>query len=120
MQNVNVDKSHLIKRIEQNLKLHRKEYEKAWYGFQEEVEKKLTELLQNVSSAEFKDTIETNVYLQPPQNHEEEYSKVLRMLEMSKDAVITLSSREFDMYVDDNWDWSVGSKTINAMYAKTI
>ncbi len=45
-----------------------------------------------------------------------EYDRVIKMLEMSVDTQIELSSSEFQNYVMDDWAWSDNAKLSNSTY----
>jgi len=62
----------------------------------------------------------SNFNLTAPENHIEDYIRVLRMLNMSVEDKITLSEVQFNQYVMDNWHWTRSFKTMSATYSKLV
>ncbi len=57
--------------------------------------------------------------LQPPQDHSDDYLRILKQLEMSVEDTITLTDGEFAQYVMDDWNWKGLFTSTNAFYAGT-
>jgi len=61
--------------------------------------------------------IRRRITLPEPQDHTNDYDRVITMLEMSVDSVIELDDVAFDQYVMDNWSWKGDALATNSMYA---
>jgi hypothetical protein len=53
---------------------------------------------------------------QEPENHTEDYDRVLAMLDFSDTDQITLTQGDFRNYVLDEWDWKTRWNLSNAKY----
>jgi len=51
-----------------------------------------------------------------PQSYEKAYDQIIKMLEMSSDEIIKLSSDEFACFVMDDWDWKESFKNTTMSY----
>ena len=102
MREVKIDKGKLQFRVQENRDKHREVYERAMEGYRQEVLKWFGIQMENaMADAGF----ETAFYMPRPEDHTEDYDRVLDMLTMSEDTVITLTSSEFAQYVRDDWGW---------------
>ena len=52
-----------------------------------------------------------------PEDHTDDYSRVIEMLAMTTAEDIELSQDEFEKYVRDKWEWSAHAYASNSMYA---
>lgn len=113
------DRQKLVLRIQENRDNHVATYEEAWQGYLIEVQEQLDELAKSVrksakalrdagSVKEFPADVETGFYVDatPPQNHSDEYDRVIDMLVFTDEEKITLTPQEFNQYVRDEWSWS--------------
>lgn len=55
-----------------------------------------------------------------PENHLEDYSRVIDMLNFSVADKVSLSSADFDAYVRNNWSWRSSFLNTNATYANSL
>lgn len=51
-----------------------------------------------------------------PESHEEEYERVIGMLQMHQEDTIELTYEVYRMYVDDDWDWKHMWEVSNSYY----
>jgi hypothetical protein len=51
-----------------------------------------------------------------PIGHVKDYDRVLRMLTMSADEIVTLSADDFNQFVMDEWTWKAAFTTTNSTY----
>lgn len=111
MKEVNLNRAKLLEIVKKNRDGHRELYEKAVKGYVIEAKQKLTDEMQKVLT---EDKHHVNVFLTFPEDHTDEYDRVVEMLEMSVDEVVTLTQSEFACYVQDDWGWKqqwIGSNT---------
>jgi hypothetical protein len=102
MREVTVNKEELSKALKKNRKAHRKNFEEAWDAYREKAIANLESRL-----AEIRDggTIELYLNLVQPEDHTDDYDRVLEMLKMHTEDVIEISEQEFSQYVQDDWGW---------------
>lgn len=102
MNTVTVRKSELLAKLRENREQHREVFLKAQDGYKlymiKELEQRLDEARRGVQ-------IDHYIRLEIPQDHTEDYDRVIMMAEMSVDDVIELNSRDFAQYVMDQWGW---------------
>lgn len=100
---VRVNKTVLIDRLHQNLESHQKEYTDAHAQWKKACIAKMEENL-----TEAKETGELNLYvsLSEPENHSEDYRRIISLLSASIDETLVISAREFRQYHDDEWGWT--------------
>ena len=119
MKTVNIEREKLLETVKTNLEQHIKQYNEAVEDyktgivilFQENLAKAQTGDLERIKTIENKP--------QTPVSYENQYTRVIRMLEMSSDDYIELSDHEFEHYVLDNWDWKQSFNLVNSSY-KTL
>jgi len=114
------DREKLLERIRENRDRHVEQYEEAWKGYLIEVHEQLEKVVKD-ARAEAKrwdgfegepgkmpenPRLHFNVAAQPPQSHEDEYNRVIDMLEFTTQQEIMLTPEDFNQYVRDEWQWS--------------
>jgi len=75
---------------------------KAQEGYRKRVIQELNQALEDAKAGR---QITTQIRLPAPEDHTADYDRVIRMLEMSVDDELEITSHEFDWYVMDNWQW---------------
>lgn len=114
MREVTVERGALLERLRENRKNHRDLFLKAQEGYRARV---IEELDQMLSDARIGKPIRASVALVEPQDHTDEYDRVVRMLEMSVDHNITIDARSFAQFAMDQWDWTSFAETTNRVYS---
>lgn len=115
MHSVKVKKGELINRVQANRDGHRKTYEKAYEGYRKQLAAFFEEQHRRVIAGE---EFATVFPLPEPEDHTEDYDRVLDMLSMSVADEIDLDQREFAQYVRDDWGWSQMFAMTSANYLK--
>jgi hypothetical protein len=115
MNKVKIKKDGLLAAVKKNRSSHRDEFLLAQIGFRDRIIFELDRRLQDARDGK---KINLLINMPEPQDHTQDYDRVIRMLEMSVDDEIELSASEFDQYVMDNWQWALATKAINASYVK--
>lgn len=100
MNQVTVARVELLKVLKENREKHVKIYEDALEGVRVEYKKLLEKELKKLEDGK---EVKSSVSVSMPRNHEEEYTEVIEMLEMSVEDEVTLSKHEFQNYVQDKW-----------------
>jgi len=113
MQSVKIDKVKLLNKVKENREQHRNLFLKAQEGYRALVIKELDAMLAEARDGK---PIRRAIMLPEPVDHTKDYDRVVAMLEMSVDAIIELSSQEFEEYVLDNWNWSQLAMLTNSRY----
>lgn len=112
MKTVKVKKLDLLEIIRKNRHEHRAKYNKAFEGYRKEciiaLEANLEALRQGKSVVHFTE--------RPPEDHTADYDRAIAMLDMSVDDVVEIFSREFQEYVQDDWDWKEEWMASNSKY----
>lgn len=114
MKTVTVNRNELMKIVKANRATHASEFEQAKANYRGKVLEALDARRLAIANG---DKIDLLFRLPEPQNHTDDYDRVISMLELSIDITIMLDTNEFDQYVRDNWVWSSAAKLINASYA---
>lgn len=102
MKTVKVKRDELLEQIRKNRTAHRAVFEKALEGYRKAVIKRLTEMLEDAKGGK---RVEQVTLLMQPTNQTAEYDQVIKMLEMSVQDEIELTSQDFGCYVMDRWAW---------------
>ena len=102
MREVTVRKDEFITRVSANRDNHRAVFERALDGYRRRI---IAELERRVDDVRRGVSIDQRIGLPEPEDHTDDYDRVLTMAQMSVDDTITLSSSDFAMYVMDQWDW---------------
>ena len=113
---VTIPKNKLLASVNNNRNRHRKIFLEALRGYQKKIVKILDKMLKDVKAGR---RINHMINLPMPQDMTEEYNTVIKMLEMSSDKEIKLSSEDFSRFVEDKWDWTSSFLSNNAPYSKT-
>lgn len=113
MQEVKMKTSKLKEVLEKNRISHKKIYDEAIKGYNEDAVKFFKEQAKKASAGE-----EFNPYFQEtkPEDHTNDYDTAIEMIEFSVDDEVTLKQREFVQYVRDGWDWKNTFVAISSNY----
>ncbi len=102
MRTVKIDKDDFIGRVSVNRDNHRAVFEKALDGYQRRMIEELERRLRAVRRGR---AIDQYFRLPEPEDHTDDYDRVLTMAKMSVEDVIELTADDFAMYVMDQWHW---------------
>lgn len=114
---VNVNRQELLKKLHENLELHRAEYQEALSEFKERLEADLQLALKRVKKTDDVLSLKNFSFnITFPQNHEKDYIEVIEMLEMSVDETINLDTESFRAYIKNEWVWNHSFKSTLMSY----
>lgn len=115
MRTVRLNRDALVATVQENRDSHRSVFEEALEGHRERWIKELEPRLHDVRRGR-----EINQYfsLPEPEDHTDDYDRILTMARMSVDDVIELSEDEFGMYVMDQWSWKSNFTRTTTMYTR--
>lgn len=102
MRTVNVNTDEFIQRVSTNRDDHRAVFERALEGYRGRMMRELEHRIHDLKRGR---TIDQYLGLPEPQDHTDDYDRVLTMAEMSVDDVIELTAEDFAMFVMDQWHW---------------
>lgn len=110
-----VDKSDILIAIKENRENHRTKFEEAMNGYKERAIELLEEHIQRIRDNAPEQVI---VSLPLPEDHTEDYDRVISQLEYSMDERLELNEQEFNQYVRDQWGWQTTFAQTYAMYTE--
>jgi len=110
---VRVNREDLLEAVKANRENHRATFEEAMDGYK----KRSIELLEDhIKRIKANAPERVMVSLPFPEDHTEDYDRVIAQLQWSLDDELYLTETEFDTYVRDNWGWSAIVASTNALY----
>lgn len=107
---VTVKKEDVLTRIRDNRGQHQAVYETAVRGYRQRALDEIERMLADARRGEIRHAI----HLPVPEDHTEDYDRVIDMLDMEVNETVELSEQEFAWYVRDDWAWK------GAFYASTV
>lgn len=115
---VTVKKSELLATIRANRETHVADYSEARDGYRLAIQRGAADLVRAASSAS--DPIDLALVTKHPvpTSHEKDYTRVIRMLEMSTAETVTISESQFSQYVLDEWTWQAVFAQTKARYSQ--
>lgn len=102
MHNVLMDKGTLLGIVAENRDKHRQLFEEALEAFREKAIENLEARIRQIRDG---GKIDLYLDLQQPEDHTEDYDRVIEMLQYEVENEVKLSNTEFAQYVQDNWGW---------------
>lgn len=102
MNTVRVNRAELLEKLRANRENHRALFEEAFENYRKFM---LEELERRIEEVKVGKQIDHYIRLQAPQDHTEDYDRVILMAEMSLSDEIELSQQHFGAYVMDQWQW---------------
>ena len=97
-----VMKAELLDKLRENRDKHRGVFEAALAGYREEAQRLLGEQLAALLDGR---TPKIYIILSRPEDHTQDYDRIIAMLEMEIGETFTLSEERFAQYVMDDWRW---------------
>ncbi len=116
MNDVKVDKQELINIVEKNRDAHRAIFEEALEGYKKVAVRQLEAHIERIDRG---DLIDVYFRVPVPEDHTDDYDRVLTMLAMSVDNTIEIDQQAFASYVMDDWNWKKQFLTTNSSYSQT-
>jgi len=124
MKEVTVNKIKLLDILHENREKHIKAFQDTIEGWRQRAHKELLEASVLVAEMDLSrkavlkpsPKIELHDAFDCPKCHVRDYDRAIAMLQMSVETDVTISAREFDQFVNDQWDWSEQFLFSNAKY----
>ena len=115
MEKVEINKSELLTVLKKNRETHRNTFLEAIEGYREQA---IAILEKGIADAKARKRVLSHTGLIEPQDMTPEYDQAIRMLEMCVTETVTISNREFQNYVMDNWSWKHQVTATHSNYLK--
>lgn len=110
--NVIVSRDILLERIKENRYEHLRTHDKIAAAYREKacttLAKSIADIDKQINRLQKGETfkVENNIpYMPVPVSHERDYDRCIGMLELSLNDQIHLSSKDYQQYIMDEWDW---------------
>lgn len=114
MHDVKVNKEETLKVVIENMEKHVSDFTKSLINYKKYAEDAYKEALEILKTD---GEVIRNFELDKPVSHLGDYNRVIKMLEMSVEQEISLTSHEFEQYIMDKWNWKDSFRLSNAKYA---
>ena len=111
---IRIDKANLLAILKKNRDGHRKVLEKGLADYKAVVVKELEKRIKEVLAGK---QIDQYLRLIQPEDHTNDYDRVIKSLTMSLDDDVQLTQDEFAQYVDDDWGWKKQFTETTAFYS---
>jgi len=113
---IKAKKDEVLTALRKNRETHKKIVVEARKGYMDKARKALKERLDQLESGKIVSLV---FRLSPPQERTNVYDTAIRMLELSVDPEIELTSTQVQCLIQDDWDWKQSFLGSNAMYSGT-
>lgn len=113
MNSVVVDKAKLIETLKSNRDKHKATYDAAVIGYREQAVRILLGYIDKIRDGKVE---QVEVDLPVPEDHTSDYDSAITKLEWSLLETVELSSRDFETYIQDNWNWKQDFMRMSAGY----
>jgi hypothetical protein len=114
MRSTHMDRMRLIGILKENRGKHRDLFLKAQEGFRARAIEELDKMLECARKG---DKVRLHVGLDAPEDHTDDYDRVIGMLEMSVDDNVEVDANSYECFVRDKWAWSLSAMAKNSRYA---
>ena len=115
MKSINVKRTDLIAKVEENRAKHIEEFDAAFKAWRDEQASKLDAASIKLSNSPAEFNL-LHYALQQPTSHVADYDRALEMLRMSVDDVIAIDNAEFRQLACDEWSWQQSFKAVTTSY----
>jgi hypothetical protein len=112
---VKVEKEDMLERVRANRSTHRAVFEQALEGYRARM---IAELERRIRDLKRGRRIDHYVGLPEPEDHTQDYDRVIAMAEMSVDAVVELEAGDFATFVLDQWQWKQSFTETTSHYVR--
>lgn len=113
MNTVTVDRSEFVAVLQKNRDEHRATFEAAVSGYHRRL---VHELERRVHDLRRGRSIDVAIRMPEPEDHTDDYDRVLTMARMSTEDTVRLSEDDFGRYVMDQWRWKQDFITTTGRY----
>jgi hypothetical protein len=111
-----VNRETVLERVKANREDHRAKFEEAIEGYKHRAIELLEE---HIDRIRYKGPERVFVSLPWPEDHTEDYDRIVDQLEFSLDDKLELNEQEFNTYVRDEWGWQKNFAETYSMYTQS-
>lgn len=119
MKAVKINKDELLEIVRANKEKHITDFAEAVDDYKEVVLKICNANLKKAATADLDAFTKIKSMPHAPQSYDDEYTRAIRMLELSVDEIIEVEQDVFNQLVLDEWHWKSNFTMMNATY-KTL
>ncbi len=112
-----MDRFRVLAIVKDNRARHRDIFEEAMEGYRRRAIEILEEHIQRIKD---KDMEQVNVALPMPEDHTDDYDRVISMLEDNLAGTVVLDERDYKTFILDDWGWKREWTATNTMYAGSV
>lgn len=116
MHQVKIDRKELLNIVQANREKHISDFNEAMKDYKQAVLKTAESNLKLAQTSDLEKINKIKNSPQCPTSYENNYSRAIRMLELSVETVIELSNDVFNQLVLDEWSWKNSFTTMSASY----
>ena len=119
MRDVKMNKDELLAIVRENKEKHIREYNEAVEDYKKAAVKLAQENLELANTGDLDKISRIKSLPSKPSSYEDSYTRAIRMLELSVEAIIEIEEQIFNQLVLDEWQWKHNFAVASALY-KTI
>jgi len=116
MNSVKMNRKELLKIVKENQKKHVAQYEESVVDYKVAVVKLAKANLKLANTGDLAEIRKMKNRIDAPQSYEDNYTRAIRMLELSVEDVIEIEEHIFNQLVLDEWGWKQQFTAMSAMY----
>ena len=116
MQSVKMNRLELLKIVKENAVKHVQDYDEAVQDYKTAVVKLAKTNLKLANSGELEEIRRIKNLPQAPANYADNYTRAIRMLELSVENTIDVEEHIFNQLVLDEWGWKQAFVAQSALY----
>jgi hypothetical protein len=112
---VTIQTTKLLEALKANKEQHVKDFAAAKESYFKQLKKIISTYNKDIKEGNLrKDSYKHKLH--QPIDMSAEYDKYIGMLELAEETEHTISTEQYDEYINDSWGWVSTSKTVNSMY----
>lgn len=109
------DLQKVLNKLKENMEIHKKEFKELLEKNTAHVHKEIRELATQTEA--YPDISKLKQAVQgKPVDHTVDYERLIAILSMTNQSEVTLTTSEFDRYMNDNWEWKETFTLQKTMY----
>lgn len=109
---IQVDRLKLIETLKTNKETHVNTYKDSLKGYKVELVKHAESNLERAKAGKHPEHFPHR----RPSNYEPQYTRAIKMLEMSEEKTVRLTAVDFARFVEDDWDWKEEFVATSTLY----
>lgn len=114
---ITADRVEVLNALRKNRETHAQEVAEARIGYVERAKKALAAKLDELASGKLS---RLAFDLHMPLDMTEAYDTAIHMLELHKEATLSLDATQVQSFMEDKWDWTTEFLAVNSRYSDTV